>query len=189
VNPFKIINKYYNPQSTEYQVLIIHSTLVAKKSLEIADLFSQRTKENISKSFIYEAALLHDLGFNFPGELKNREKFVGCYITHGYYGAEILRKEKLPKHAQVAENHVGLGLSREEIINNKWPLPLKDYYPETIAEKIIAYADLFYSKGVKKTEDLFRERSHEEVMKKIKSYQNFKDKIKIFLEWEKLLLG
>ncbi len=189
MNPFKIINKYYNSGSEKYQILIIHSAMVAKKSLEIAELFSNRTGDNIAKNFIYEAAMLHDIGFDFPKGLKTRKKLAACYISHGYYGAEILRKEGFPKHAKVAENHVGLGLSKKEIVENKWPIPPKDYYPETVEEKIISYADLFYSKGSENVTRLFKERTKKEVIEKIKKYRNAAEKVKIFSEWNNFFSG
>ncbi|MEA3273590.1 MAG: HD domain-containing protein [Patescibacteria group bacterium] len=188
MNPFKIINKYYNADSEEYQTLVLHSVMVAKKALEIVSqlTISQSIAENVSREFIYEAAMLHDIGFKFPGELKNKTELASQYLTHGYYGAEILRKEGLPQHAQVAENHVGVGLTRQEIENNKWPMPPKDYFPQTIEEKIISYADLFYSKSYKTSPGFFKERTMEEVIEKIKKYQNGSEKIKVFREWDKI---
>jgi uncharacterized protein len=188
MNPFKIINKYYNSDSEEYQTLVLHSTMVAKKALDIVDRLetNQSITESISKEFIYEVAMLHDIGFKFPGELKNKNELSSHYPAHGYYGAEILRKEGLLKHAQVIENHVGVGLTKKEIDNNKWPMPSKDYLPQTIEEKIISYADLFYSKNCKIPQGFFEERAKNEVIEKIKKYQNGSEKIKVFLEWDKI---
>jgi uncharacterized protein len=61
-------------------------------------------------------------------------------------GAEILRQEGLPKHAQVAERHTGTGITEEQIICENLPIPVRDYMPRTLEERLICYADKFYSK-------------------------------------------
>ena len=69
-----------------------------------------------------------------------------AYIEHGYLGAEILRQEGLPKHASVAERHTGTGITIEQIVRENLPIPLQDYSPRTLEERLICYADKFYSK-------------------------------------------
>lgn len=39
------------------------------------------------------------------------------------------------------------GASREEIAAQGLPIPVQDYYPETLEEQLICYADKFYSKS------------------------------------------
>ena len=62
-------------------------------------------------------------------------------------GAEILRREGLPKHALVAERHTGSGITMDQVLREDLPIPLADYLPQSLEEKIICYADKFYSKG------------------------------------------
>ncbi|MBQ3575964.1 MAG: phosphohydrolase, partial [Coprobacter sp.] len=62
-------------------------------------------------------------------------------------GAEILRSEGLEAHALVCERHTGAGISAQEIENQKLPLPKADMIPVSIEEKIVAYADKFFSKS------------------------------------------
>ena len=57
-----------------------------------------------------------------------------------------MRHEGLPEHARVCERHTGAGLTRTSIIEQNLPLPHRDFLPETIEEKIICYADKFFSK-------------------------------------------
>ena len=64
----------------------------------------------------------------------------------GTWGAEILRKEGMPKHADVAARHTGTGITMEQIMREQLPIPLQDYTPRTLEERLICYADKFYSK-------------------------------------------
>lgn len=58
-----------------------------------------------------------------------------------------MRAEGYPRHARVCERHTGAGLTKHDIISQKLPLPEEDFLPETIEEKVICYADKFYSKS------------------------------------------
>lgn len=138
-----IIDKYYPEDNALRKILITHSKSVADKALGIADAHPEL---QLDRQFVLEAAMLHDIGIcrcNAPS--------IQCfgsepYICHGRIGAEMLRAEGLPMHARVCERHTGAGLSKEEIIKQNLPLPHEDFLPETTAEKLICYADKFFSK-------------------------------------------
>ena len=172
----KIIKKYYPENSKLFKVLIKHSEAVAQKALKIAKKFPE-----VDKNFIYEAAMLHDIGiiFTYIPKLNPDGKYP--YIAHGYLGREILEKEGLPKHALVCERHMGVGITKEEIIKKNLPLPPRDMIPVTLEEKIIAFADKFYSKH---PDGIIKEKSVEQIIKDLKKYGE--DKVKIFEEWLKL---
>ena len=57
-----------------------------------------------------------------------------------------MRAEGFPRHARVCERHTGAGLSLKEIMEQNLPLPHADLLPETLEEKVICYADKFFSK-------------------------------------------
>lgn len=143
IDPFSIIDRYYYTSTDLYRVLVVHSQHVRDKALEVD---AKHPELNLNTGFIAEAAMLHDLGIflcHAPG--------IHChgthqYIEHGYLGADILRKEGLPRHALVCERHTGMGLSLKTIVNKKLPLPERDMIPESMEEKVICYADKFYSK-------------------------------------------
>lgn len=62
--------------------------------------------------------------------------------------AQLIRDEGLPEEwARVAERHTGTGITMEDILQQNLDLPLADYCPETLLEKLICYADKFYSKN------------------------------------------
>lgn len=73
-------------------------------------------------------ALLHDIG---------RTKTHG--VDHGVVGAEILNSMGLSEFSGFAENHVGAGIPASEA--RELGLPEKDYFPRTLEEKVVSYAD------------------------------------------------
>jgi uncharacterized protein len=152
-----IIDKYYATQPQLREILIAHSQQVADKALTIVDQHPEWIEQGlINRDFIEEAAMLHDIGIFLC-----QAESIHChgehkYIEHGYLGAEILRQEGLPKHALVAERHTGTGITMEQVEWEKIPIPLNDYCPISLEEKIVCYADKFYSKthiGEEKTPD------------------------------------
>ena len=139
-----IINKYYPEDNELRHILLVHSRAVADKALAIAD---RHPELSLDRQFIEEAAMLHDIGIvrcNAPG--------IQCfgtepYICHGRIGADMLRAEGFPRHARVCERHTGAGITHSQIIAQKLPLPQQDFLPETMEEKVICYADKFFSKS------------------------------------------
>ena len=140
----KILEKYYSRGSELYNLLIAHSQQVANFALEIAH---RNPQLNIDCDFVFEAAMLHDIGV-----FKTHAPSIHCvgdmpYICHGIIGREILEAEGLPRHALVCEHHTGSGLTIDEIIAQELPLPHRDMLPSTIEEKLVCYADKFFSKS------------------------------------------
>ena len=63
VDPFDLIQKYYDPSSLSYRVLIQHSTMVTATSLAIARRRNDHNPDQqVDIQFIYEAAMVHDIG-------------------------------------------------------------------------------------------------------------------------------
>lgn len=148
---FDSLLRKYTAENTElYELLKAHSEAVARKALAIADA---KPELDIDKEFVLEAAMLHDIGVvrcDAPG--------IHCfgaepYIRHGILGADILRAEGLPRHARVAERHTGSGITAAYIKENELPLPYNDYLPESVEEKLICYADKFFSKSRRADEE------------------------------------
>jgi uncharacterized protein len=175
MDPIRIIEKYYDPASPAYEILVKHSELVTQKALALAENVAY-LKPNFR--FIKEAAMLHDIGI-FTTDAPE----IGCfgqhpYICHGYLGRELLEKEGYPKHALVCERHVGLGITREDIARQNLPVPDRDMAPVSLEEKLICFADKFYSK---KPSKLLQEKPLNKLRKKIAKYGE--EKIALFDEW------
>ena len=172
----RIINKYYGEDGALRHILIVHSQSVAQKALQIVSLHPEL---NLDRQFVEEAAMLHDIGIiktDAPGiECHGKEP----YIRHGLLGAEMLRAEGMPRHARVCERHTGAGLSLEDIVSQNLPLPHQDFLPETLEEKLICYADKFFSKT-----HLDWEKSVEKAEKSIAKFGD--NGLARFRDWEKI---
>ncbi len=124
------------------EILSDHSRAVCALALQIGATQKARLE------FLAEAAWLHDIGIRYthaPG--------IGCtghepYLRHGVIGRQICEEAGLPEHALVCERHLGTGLTAEEIRENHLPLPERDMLPLTLEERIICFADQFFSKGL-----------------------------------------
>lgn len=158
----QIIEKYYTPGTDLYLTLMIHSRLVADKALECL----HRREVDADPAFVEEAALLHDIGI-FRCDAPD----IYCngplpYICHGVEGRSILDAEGLPRHALVCERHTGSGLTVEDIVRQNLPLPHRDMTPQTVEEKLVCYADKFYSKSG----DIRREKPLEKVIRSMQRH-------------------
>lgn len=143
----QIIAKYCGENVELRHILLTHSRQVADRALAILAQHPEWVESGeVDPVFVEEAAMLHDIGVVMCDAPKIHCMGKQAYIEHGYLGAEILRQEGLPKHAAVAERHTGTGITYEQILREQLPIPLRDYSPQTLEEKLICYADKFYSK-------------------------------------------
>lgn len=140
----RIIEKYYTPGTPLYNLLIKHSRSVAERAMQIAE---SGKSGDVDKKLIYEAAMLHDIGIYQTDAPKIYCFGAQPYICHALIGAEILRKEGLPRHAEICEKHTGAGISADDIRKQNMPLPCRDMIPVTPEEEIVALSDKFYSKS------------------------------------------
>ena len=139
-----LLRKYTFGNEELLTLLTAHSSAVADKALGILE---RHPELNLDPRLVLEAAMLHDIGV-----VKCDAPSIHClgsepYIRHGVLGAEILRNEGLPEHARVAERHTGSGITAQYIRDHGLPLPEQDFLPETKLEKLICYADKFFSKS------------------------------------------
>ncbi|MCG2737504.1 MAG: TIGR00295 family protein [Candidatus Methanoperedenaceae archaeon] len=114
--------------------VIEHCMAVAAYAREIAeDIRSCALRRgehvDIDIEIVYLGGLLHDIG---------RSRTHG--IFHAVEGACIARENGLDeKLVNIIERHIGAGIPREEAAD--LGLPVKDYMPITLEEKIVAHAD------------------------------------------------
>lgn len=169
----KLLGKYF--EGDALNLIKIHGRVVAELAVAIGNALGLDEKEI---SFLDEASMLHDVGVcrvNVPG--------IGIYgtdpyITHGIHGRDILVSEGLPRHALVCERHIGVGLTVADIREQNLPLPCYDMTPQSVAEEIICFADLFYSKNPHK---LSWRKTPEKVRNKLAEFGE--NKIQIFDTW------
>lgn len=141
----RIIDKYYPAGSPLRDIYMRHCRSVANLALDIA----RRKGLDLSPADIEATAMLHDIGIvrtDAPG--------IHChgsepYLAHGRIGADLLRAEGAPEeYARVAERHTGAGLTPEDVARMSPMLPPdRSYMPQTLLERLVCYADKFYSKS------------------------------------------
>lgn len=140
-----IIDRHYLPGTKLREILLRHSRSVAGLALEIA----RQKHLDVDAGEVEAAAMLHDIGIfltDAPG--------IDChgsapYLCHGVLGADLLRSEGVPEAiARVAERHTGAGISAGDIREMNLPLPAdRILMPQTLLERLVCYADKFYSKS------------------------------------------
>lgn len=140
-----LVNHLYAANPIGLNILITHSKAVANFALGI----NSNKKIGLPPSQIEYAAMVHDIGI-----CKTDAPIISCfgpqpYIRHGVLGADILREFKAPEWAaRVCERHTGAGIYPSDINNQNLPLPIdRVLFPKTILEKLICYADKFFSKN------------------------------------------
>jgi len=184
IKPYEIINHFYinNNELKKsmkeedlkklYKIIITHSKSVMNEALRIAKNVPEL---NPDLDKIYIGALLHDIGIfkcNYPQ--------IYCfgkepYIKHGIIGGKLLKEIGLEKYASFCENHIGVGITKEDIIKFKLPLPKQDFTPKTVEEEIVCLADNFYSKR-----NLYKRKTIPQIKRKLKKFRE--DKVKRFQE-------
>ena len=142
-----IIERYYTPGNDDYRVLVSHSRQVADLAVALSLRLIDRGIP-VDIEFVEEAAMLHDIGMcrtDAPG--------IHChdtepYILHGIMGRRMLDALGLFRHGRVCERHTGAGITAAEIVDQGLPIdPPRDLVPESLEEKVICYADKFFSKS------------------------------------------
>lgn len=144
MNVFEIIDRYYPYDNDLRRVLLIHSWQVAAKALEVA---KKHPEFNLNLKLLFEGAMLHDIGI-----FKTYAPGIYCfgqadYLLHGYWGGKLLRNEGNEALARICERHTGTGLSVSDFEKRGLSVPPVELIPETLEEKIVCYADKFYSKS------------------------------------------
>ena len=175
INPIEILEKYYDNKSVAYSFLLPHSNSVAELAVTIGQNYG-----NVDLDFIYNGAMLHDVGI-----FLTKAPSIGCngdkpYIQHGVLGEEILKEAGLEKLAIVCRTHVGVALDAQYITEKCLPLHAINMVPLTVEEEIIAYADKFFSK---RPESLTTAKPKEIVIKSIAKFGE--GPLNTFLSWDK----
>ena len=117
----ELLKKYSNSEENFNKVL---------RHVKAVKMVAERIASKIRDVDMYKisiGSLLHDIG-RFSC-IKPEDK-----CKHAYLGAEILRKEGLDDLALIVELHTGAGITKEEIINEKLPLPHRDFIPLTFVK-------------------------------------------------------
>ena len=119
----KLLQQYNCPPQ-----VINHCLVVTDLALEIASQL-QKKGFKVDMQLVAAGAMLHDLG---------RSKTHA--VDHAVVGAQITQSIGLPDAViKIIKRHVGAGITAEEAKWLGWPNDV--YVPQTLEEKVVAYAD------------------------------------------------
>ncbi|NIA04245.1 MAG: HD domain-containing protein [Nitrospiraceae bacterium] len=137
--------KKHSSDEDSYNKILAHSRAVQSLALEITNKIKAKNPSvQINIDIISIGALLHDIGrFKYPPTSGINS------VLHGLEGYKIIKQEfenrydwnEVNEVALIARNHVGFGIYHYDITLQKLPLPISDYVPTTLEQKIVCYAD------------------------------------------------
>jgi tRNA (cytidine56-2'-O)-methyltransferase len=112
-----------------------HCRRVEALALAMCDC-AERQGLQADRAVVSQGALLHDIGRSLAQD-----------VRHAGIGANLLRADGPgawdPRVVLCVERHTGAGIDAEEA--KALGLPVRDYTPQTIEERIVAHADNLYS--------------------------------------------
>jgi len=138
------LHRKYAPSDAAFDLVFTHCQVVR----DIAEQLIAKSDIVIDTEFVKAGCLLHDIGaYAFwsesDGKLVSKD-----YVKHGIDGYDILRQEGFSEQiCRVASHHTGVGISAQDIRETGLPLPVKDYFAESIEERLVMYADKFHTKS------------------------------------------
>jgi len=137
-----VLHEKYAPTPEALDLVYTHCLIVCG----IAEQLHARSGVGLDIDLVRAGSLVHDIGvyrlYDEAGRLDHAN-----YIRHGVLGHELLRAEGLPEVlCRFASHHTGVGISREDVLQQGLPLPAGDYLAETGEETLVMYADKFHSK-------------------------------------------
>jgi uncharacterized protein len=136
------LHEKYAPTAAALDSVYTHCLIVCG----IAEQLHARSGAGLDLALVRAGSLLHDVGvyrlYDDAGQLDHTG-----YIRHGLLGYQLLREEGLAEElCRFASHHTGVGLTKDDVIRQRLPLPPADYLAETGEEELVMYADKFHSK-------------------------------------------
>ena len=138
----RALHQAHTPTPAAFELVYQHCQIVAAVAAQLLAASGFRA----DAALVRAGALLHDVGvyrlYDAAGQLDYQH-----YIRHGILGQELLRAAGYPEAiCRFAAHHTGTGLTRDDVLRQRLPLPAADYLAETPEETVVMYADKFHSK-------------------------------------------
>lgn len=134
------------PTRTTFTLVYRHSLIVRAIAEQLLARLSAAGTA-VDADLVRAGSLLHDIGVY---QLYDRHGTLdrAGYIRHGVVGHQLLSGLGLPESlCRFCSCHIGVGLTRDDILAHGLPLPPADYLPESVEEELVMYADTFHSKS------------------------------------------
>ncbi len=135
--------------------VIKHILIVTDLALTIAKRFPEADPE-----LVEAGALLHDIGRSKTHD-----------VNHAVEGRKLARELRLPTEIiNIIERHITAGIKPAEALS--LGLPVKDYTPQTLEERIVAHADNLVEDNkrcsIKRSIQILQEKGLSEVARRVK---------------------
>ncbi|WP_432118256.1 HD domain-containing protein [Streptomyces sp. bgisy032] len=140
----RALHEKHAPTTEAFTLVHTHCEIV----WSIAErLLSAPHLAHVDADLVRAGCLPHDIGvyrlYAEDGRLDHAN-----YVRHGLLGHEILEAEGYPEALRrFCSHHTGVGLTRQDIVNQGLPLPPGDYVAVTAEERLVMYADKFHTKS------------------------------------------
>jgi uncharacterized protein len=139
----RALHRRLAPTEAAFALVHTHCVIVAELA---AQLLATRPQP-VDAALVHAGCLLHDVGvyrlYDAQGRLDRPN-----YLRHGILGEQVLRELGLPDVlCRFCSHHTGVGLTRDDVVRHRLPLPVADYLAETPEEEVVMYADTFHSKS------------------------------------------
>lgn len=134
------------PHPAALDLVLTHCRIVSRVAEQLAEGLAARDGRAVDLDLVRAGCLVHDVGvyrlYRPDGHLDH-----ASYVRHGVLGHELLRDLGHPEVlCRFASRHTGVGLTREDVVAQRLPIPVDDYTPRSVEEQLVAYADTFHSK-------------------------------------------
>ncbi len=138
----RALHERHAPSPDVFELVYSHCRIVCR----IAEQLLAR-RPAVDAALVRAGCLLHDIGvyrlYDATGTLDHAN-----YIRHGLLGHELLRDAGLPEAVcRFCSCHTGVGVTRDDVVRQRLPIPVGDYVATTEEERIVMYADKFHSKS------------------------------------------
>ncbi|WP_416901015.1 HD domain-containing protein [Micromonospora echinospora] len=138
----RALHERFAPTLDAFEIVYTHCRIVC----ELAEQLLADREHDLDVELVRAGCLLHDIGvyrlYDSSGGLEQ-----GNYVRHGLLGHELLRDLGFPEIVcRFCSCHTGMGLSRDDVVRQRLPLPVDDYLAESDEERLVMYADKFHSK-------------------------------------------
>lgn len=134
------------PHPAALELVLTHCRTVRRLAERLACALIARNGPAVNLELVRAGCLLHDVGV-YPLYRPDGDLDHASYVRHGVLGHDLLRDLGFPEVlCRFASRHTGVGLTREDVVAQRLPIPVDDYTPHSVEEQLVAYADAFHSK-------------------------------------------
>ena len=130
----RALHERHAPSPEAFALVWTHCEIVCRIAEQVGG-------HGLDMALVRAGCLLHDIGVYRLGPDDH-------YVRHGVLGSALLAEAGVPETLRrFCAHHTGVGITRDDVLEQRLPLPPGDYLAETPEEELVMYADKFHSKS------------------------------------------